>query len=147
MGWFNDKFVSAIDGVLGKFVADKNKKLDSEDMRRELAHELATMSEKLVQEEMLANLEINKVEAAHKSIFVAGWRPAVGWICVLGLANTWLVVPGINAVLLIVHGSVEGSALSVAALDTSEMMPLLLTLLGMGSLRTFEKAKGVQREV
>jgi hypothetical protein len=147
MGWFNDKFVSAIDGVLGKFVADKNKKLDSEDMRRELAHELATMSEKLVQEEMLANLEINKVEAAHKSIFVAGWRPAVGWICVLGLANTWLVVPGINAVLLIVHGSAEGSALSVATLDTGEMMPLLLTLLGMGSLRTFEKAKGVQREV
>lgn len=147
MGWFNDKFVSAIDGVLGKFVADKNKKLDSEDMRRELAHELATMSEKLVQEEMLANLEVNKVEAAHKSVFVAGWRPAVGWICVLGLANTWLVVPGVNAVLLIVHGSAEGPALSVATLDTRELMPLLLTLLGMGGLRTFERAKGVQREV
>lgn len=141
MGWLNSKLVKAFDGVLGKFMADKNVKIESEDLRRELAHELATMGETMVHDEIIAQLEINKVEAAHKSIFVAGWRPAVGWVCVLGLTSTWLIVPGINGVLILMK-----SSLVLPVLDTAEMLPLLLSMLGMGTLRSFEKAKGVQRE-
>ena len=64
-----------------------------------MAHEIATMSQKYAQEIALAQVEINKVEAAHKSLFVAGWRPAVGWVCVLGMFGNFITIPFSNFVL------------------------------------------------
>ena len=99
------------------------------------------MAERHAQELAKGQLEVNKVEAAHKNMFVAGWRPAVGWVCVAGMASNFIVIPMANFAL-----ALAGSAISIPLLVLSEMMPVLLGMLGLGVMRTVEKAKGVQRE-
>ena len=66
--------VGPVTGLLDKFIEDK-------DQKNALAHEIATMSERHAQELMKGQLAVNKTEAAHKSLFVAGWRPSIGWAC------------------------------------------------------------------
>ena len=80
-------------------------------------------------------------EATSHSIFVAGWRPATGWICAIGLATNYLFVPVCNFILTITE-----SPITVPPLDLSEMMPVLLGMLGLGGLRTYEKTKDVARK-
>ena len=81
-----------------------------------------------------SQLDINKVEAAHPSIFVSGWRPAIGWVCGAGCAWNWVLLP-VAKVLL----PMAGYVVAVSPADLSEMMPLLFGLLGLGGLRTVEK--------
>ena len=125
--------VGPVSGLLDKFIEDKDK-------RSAIAHEIATMSEKYAQESALAQLEVNKVEAASSSLFVSGWRPATGWVCVLGMAGNFIVTPFANFVLALLEIRV---VVPLVPLDT--MMPVLLGLLGLGGLRTLEKTKGVHR--
>ena len=125
--------VGPVSGLLGKFVEDK-------DQRKALAHEIATMTEKYTQENALAQMAVNKAEAASSSIFVSGWRPATGWVCVLGMAGNFIVTPFANFVLALLEVEV---VIPLVPLDT--MMPVLLGLLGLGGLRTLEKTKGVHR--
>ena len=88
-----------------------------------------------------AQMEVNKIEAGSSSRFIAGWRPFVGWVCAAGCAWNWIGLPvGMFAVAL------AGRSLDLRPADLSEMLPLLLGLLGMGGLRTFEKIQGVARE-
>jgi hypothetical protein len=89
-------------------------------------------------------LEINKVEAQHTSIFVAGWRPAIGWICGAALAWNFVIHPMLLWVAWIVPEI--GADLNTAPrLDTGELMTVLLGMLGLGTMRTFEKRIGVAR--
>lgn len=125
--------VGPVSGLLGKYVEDK-------DQRNLLAHEIATMTEKYAQENALAQMAVNKAEAASSSIFVSGWRPATGWVCVLGMAGNFIVTPFANFVLALLEVEV---VIPLVPLDT--MMPVLLGLLGLGGLRTLEKTKGVHR--
>jgi len=83
-------------------------------------------------------LEINKTEAANPNVFVSGWRPFIGWVCGMGCAWNWIGLP-VGKVLL----ALFGVSLAIEPASLSEMMPLLFGLLGMGSLRTFEKINGV----
>jgi len=129
---FSD-LVGPVTGLLDKFGEDK-------DQKNALAHEISTMAERHSQEQMLAQLEVNKVEAASSSIFVSGWRPATGWVCVLGMAGNFIVTPFANFVLALLEVQVF---IPLVPLDT--MLPVLLGLLGLGGLRTLEKAKGVHR--
>ena len=69
-----NSLIGPVTGLLDKFIEDKDKK-------NQIAYELSTMAEKHAQELLKGQLEVNKTEAAHKSLFVAGWRPAIGWIC------------------------------------------------------------------
>ena len=126
--------VGPVTGLLDKFIEDK-------DVKNKLAHEVATMSERHAQELAKGQMEINKTEAAHKSLFVAGWRPAVGWTCCLGMASNFLLIPMANFVL-----ALTGSPIVVPLLDTGEMMPVLMGMLGLGAMRTYEKKQGVQRD-
>jgi len=126
--------VGPVTGLLDKFIEDKDKK-------NAIAFELSTMAEKHAQELAKAQLAVNKQEAAHKSLFVAGWRPAVGWVCVLGMASNFLVIPMANFALALAESTVV-----VPILDLTQMMPVLMGMLGLGAMRTLEKAKGVQRE-
>lgn len=88
-----------------------------------------------------AQLEVNKAEAASGSLFIAGWRPFVGWACGVACAWNWIGLPlGLFVVAAI------GRPMELRPLDLSEMMPLLIGMLGMGGLRTFEKVQGVARE-
>ena len=126
--------VGPVTGLLDKFIEDK-------DVKNKLAHDLSTMAESHAQELAKGQLEVNKTEAAHKSLFVAGWRPAIGWICGLGMASNFLVIPIANFVL-----ALTGSTILIPLLDTGEMMPVLMGMLGLGAMRTYEKKQGVQRD-
>jgi hypothetical protein len=87
-----------------------------------------------------AQIEVNKAEAASGSIFIAGWRPFIGWVC--GAA---LVVQYIASPLLPWLGAVAGFELPpIPSLDDS-LWQLMAGLLGLGGMRTFEKMKGVDR--
>ena len=126
--------VGPVTGLLDKFIEDK-------DVKNKLAHDLSTMAERHAQELAKGQLEVNKVEAAHKSLFVAGWRPAIGWICGLGMASNFILIPIANFIL-----ALTGSVIVVPLLDTGEMMPVLMGMLGLGAMRTYEKKQGVQRD-
>jgi hypothetical protein len=77
-------------------------------------------------------LEINKVEAASPSVFVSGWRPFIGWVCGAACAWNWIGLP-------ILRMYVPG----LTPANLTEMMPVLMGLLGLGTLRTVEKINGV----
>jgi hypothetical protein len=78
-------------------------------------------------------------EAEHPSVFVSGWRPAVGWVCVLAYAFNYLALPILNWS----ARWVDASAPAIVALETGELTTLLFGMLGIGGLRTFEKIKKV----
>ena len=126
--------VGPVTGLLDKFIEDK-------DQKNALAHEIATMSERHAQELAKGQLEVNKVEAASKSMFVAGWRPAGGWTCCIALLSNYILIPMANFGLLLAEMNVE-----VPSLDMSAMMPVLLGMLGLGAMRTVEKTQKVSRE-
>lgn len=85
-------------------------------------------------------LDINKAEAASGSVFVGGWRPFIGWVCGLAFAWNWIGLPVAMFGLAYV-----GKPMSLAPADMSEMMPVLMGMLGLGALRSYEKTKGVAR--
>ena len=117
--------INVVAPILDKFVPDA-------DERNKLAHEIATMAERHAQEIALAQIEVNKVEAKG-DWFRASWRPATGWVCVLGFAVNFLVVP-----------IASGFGLEIPQADVGTMMPVLLGMLGLGGMRTMEKTKGMK---
>ena len=119
--------IGPVTGLLDKFIEDK-------DQKNALAHEISTMAERHALEIAKGQLEVNKVEAAHKNLFVAGWRPAIGWICGFALLYSTILSP------------IIGIWLTVPAVDSSLLTTVLMGMLGLGAMRTAEKVKGVQRE-
>jgi hypothetical protein len=83
-------------------------------------------------------LDINKAEASNPSVFVSGWRPFIGWVCGSACAWNWIGLPIAKAGLLL-----AGVTLTISPADISEMMPVLIGMLGLGGLRSIEKVKGV----
>jgi hypothetical protein len=83
-------------------------------------------------------LEINKVEAANPSVFVSGWRPAIGWICGAACAWNWIGIPIAKIALV-----ASGVTIALSPADLSEMMPVLMGMLGLSGMRTFEKINKV----
>jgi hypothetical protein len=83
-------------------------------------------------------LDINKEEAKNPSIFVSGARPFIMWVCGMGCAWNWAALPVVKVVL-----AIAGSPIVVSPADISEMMPLLIAMLGLGGYRTVEKLNGV----
>ena len=82
-------------------------------------------------------LDINKEEAKSPSVFVSGWRPFIGWVCGMACAWNWI---GLKIALFI--SAYLGHVLNMQPADISEMMPVLLGMLGLGGLRTLEKLNG-----
>lgn len=126
--------ISPVTKLLDKVIPDA-------DERYRLAHEIATLAERQAHEIAKEQIKTNQVEAAHRSLFVAGWRPGAGWICVSGLGFNYIVVPLGNFYL-----ALSGSSVIIPSLDLSEMMPVLMGMLGLGAYRTYEKTKSVARE-
>jgi roadblock/LC7 domain-containing protein len=92
-------------------------------------------------EAALAQVEVNKIEAAHSSVFVAGWRPSIGWVCAAGLAWAFVVAPVASWALLVL-----GIKAELPAIQFDHLFELVLAMLGIGGLRTFEKMRGVARQ-
>jgi hypothetical protein len=82
---------------------------------------------------MTAQTEINKAEASNPSVFVSGWRPAIGWVCALAMGYQYLARPLMVAFM---------PALAFPGLDDN-LWQLMMGMLGLGGLRTFEKTQGV----
>jgi len=126
--------VGPVTGLLDKFIEDK-------DQKSALAHEIATMGERHAQEALLAQLEINKAEAASGSLFKGGWRPFVGWICGFALLYHFILSP-----LIIFIVALSGATIPpLPEFDMGSLMTVLLGMLGIGGLRTFEKQKGLTK--
>jgi len=85
-------------------------------------------------------LEVNKVEAGNSSVFVSGWRPAVGWVCACSMFFKYIGGP-----ILVVVGDYTGTSVRLPDIDAMELMPILLGMLGLGVYRTVEKVKGVAK--
>lgn len=83
-------------------------------------------------------LDINKAEAANPSVFVSGWRPAIGWVCGAACAWNWIGLPIAKFAMLAI-----GHPLNMQPADLGEMLPILMGMLGLGGLRTVEKINGV----
>ena len=126
--------IGPVTGLLDKFIEDK-------DQKNALAHEIATMSEKHAQELAMAQIEVNKAEAASGSIFKGGWRPFIGWVCGFAFAYHFILQP------ILLFGAVAAgvSLPPLPEFDMSQMMPVLLGMLGLGGLRTYEKKTGVSK--
>ena len=86
---------------------------------------------------MAGQMAINQVEAASSSVFVSGWRPFVGWVCGFGLVYSFIGQP------LLAWGSVNWNFTIPPTLDIGTLLTILGGMLGLGSLRTVEKVKGV----
>ena len=132
--------LTMLSALIGPVSAILDKAIPDKDLKEKLAHEIATMAERHTHEQVQAQLEINKAEAAHENLFVAGWRPACGWVCVFGMAGNFLVIPLANMTLELFETGVE-----VPMIDLSTMLPVLMGMLGLGGLRTLEKVQGAQK--
>lgn len=127
-------FIDPIADLLGKFIPDQTEKL-------KLAHEIATLAQKQAHENALAQIEVNKVEAASNSIFKSGWRPAIGWVCGFAFAYHFVLQPLLVFILTYAGHPVP----ELPEFDMASLMTVLGGLLGLGGLRTFEKYKGVTK--
>jgi len=110
--------------VINKIWPDK-----TEEEKQQLATAMAVVQ---------GQLDANKTEAASASLFVSGWRPAVGWVCVLAFGWNMIGLSIAKVVLGLIN-----HPLQIAPADLSEMMPILIGMLGLGGLRTVEKINGV----
>ena len=126
--------IGPVTGLLDKFIPDADEKA-------KLAHEIATMSEKHTQEALLAQLEINKAEAQSGSLFKGGWRPAVGWICAISFGYHFIV----KDLIIFICGIAGLEIPDLPEFDMGTLLTVLGGMLGIGSLRTYEKQKGLTK--
>jgi hypothetical protein len=128
-----DSVATLVSTAVDKIWPDANieAKAKAEALKAELAKEL---------EYTLGQIDINKIEAASSSLFVAGWRPAVGWFGALGYGYQFLLRPLGNGLAVAL-----GMPAIFPGIETEALSALLFGLLGLGSLRTAEKIKGVAR--
>jgi len=129
--------ISAVSELAGKMISDP----DERDKTTIKLAELELKARELDDASASRQAQINLAEAKHSSVFVAGWRPFVGWGCGIGIVVQGLL-PLINWAVAIFAPEVEPPP----PLDMSELMPLLLALLGVGGMRTYEKKQGIARE-
>lgn len=119
-----EALIAPVTGLLDKWIPDATEK-------QKIAFELSTLSERHAQELAVAQIELNKAEAKG-NWFQSSWRPATGWVCVLGFAVNFLVSP-----------LAAGFGVDIPQADTSVMLPVLMGMLGLGGLRSAERIKGV----
>ena len=120
--------------LLGKFIEDK-------DTKNKLAHELATMAERHAQELAKSQIEVNKAEAQSRHWFVASWRPFIGWTCVIALMWHFVL-----SQFILFFATMFGFDLpALPEFDMGSLMTVLMGMLGLGGLRTFEKYKGMTK--
>jgi len=116
------------EAITGEAISDPNKKLEVEAKLMELDYLVVK-----------AQTDINTAEAAHPNVFVAGWRPAVGWCCAMALFWQFIGSPMFQWGCILFNKQIVPPVL-----DTGGLMTILMAMLGMGGLRTYEKIKESQ---
>jgi len=115
--------IPVVSGLLDKFIPDA-------DTKQKLSHEISVMSDKHIQEIALAQIKVNEADAKG-NWFQSSWRPAIAWVCVLGFLINYLVSP-----------LCAGFGIDIPQANTGTMLPVLMGMLGLGSMRTIERLKG-----
>ena len=128
--------VAAVGGVVDDLHTSDKERLDAEIELRRIDAELLT-----------AQSEVNRAEAGHSSVFVAGWRPAIGWVGASALAYQFLLYPVLvwSWHLLQATGWVPAELKPPPMLDTEALWVILSGMLGIAGMRSVEKVKGVAR--
>jgi len=124
-----DSVVGIAGKVLDKFIQDK-------DLKAKLQHEMDMQ----LHNANLAQIDVNKAEAASGSIFKGGWRPFVGWVCGVAMLYHFLLQP-----IIVFTLSAAGITFDLPQFDMGSLMTILMGLLGLGGLRSFEKHKGITK--
>tara|TARA_Y100000593_G_C4311696_1_gene338718 strand:- start:864 stop:1265 length:402 start_codon:yes stop_codon:yes gene_type:complete len=131
--------------ILGSLIQPVSQILDKaipdQDLKRKLSHDLATMADKHAQQALLAQLEINKAEAASGSLFKGGWRPFVGWVCGVAFAYHFVLQP----LLVFIFAYIGMETPDLPEFQMNTLLTVLGGLLGIGGLRTYEKQKGLTK--
>jgi len=137
-----DDIVAAVSGVAGKLIdrlwpdPAQAAQAKLELLKMQQSGELAQLA---AQTDLAkGQLAVNQAEAANANLFVAGWRPFVGWVCGSGLAFQFIAGP-----LLTWGAALAGKAIAVPQLDLGTLITLLFGMLGLGYMRTQEKLAGV----
>ena len=126
--------VAPIADIIGKVVEDKDK-------ANEIAYKINTLAEKQAHEIALAQIEVNKIEAQSSSLFKSGWRPFLGWVCAAAFAYHFIMQP-----LVVFALAYMGFApIDLPEFDMGSMMTVLMGMLGLGGLRSYEKTKGLTK--
>ncbi|RMB11949.1 3TM-type holin [Eilatimonas milleporae] len=128
-----DDLIGGLFGIVGKAVVDKDKV-------RQAEHDIR----KLVMSSHLAQIAVNRQEAAHASLLVAGWRPFIGWVCGFSLLYKFILYPFLQFALVVFTPDFPVDQLP--RIEAGEMTAILMGMLGLGGMRTYEKLKGVSRE-
>jgi hypothetical protein len=154
--------VSGIAGTIGKAAIDIRTAItgvspETAGKLAEIAANLEAQKERAETELLQGQLEINKVEAASPNIWIAGWRPFIGWVCGAAFVMNFVLLPIAQWIIQIIGVTVpittlNGSAMPVTTqqplklfdLDLATILPVLLGLLGLGGMRTYEKVKSAQ---
>jgi hypothetical protein len=123
----------ALGTLVDRLIPDK---AAAERAKAEMEQQLVTAANQAA----LAQVEVNKIEAGHSSVFVAGWRPSIGWVCAAGLAWAFVLAPIASWALVVLGVKAE-----LPAIQFDHLFELVLAMLGIGGLRTFEKLRGVAR--
>ena len=147
MGWFTkaigvDTAVDAFGNAIDKIFTSDEERLQAQ-----------ALLVKIKQRPQILQGEINKIEAAHPSIFVSGWRPAIGWICAGGLGYGWIIKPFLQFILMAfdiqscatIEDATICTVIILPSLPMQDVIALVLALLGMAGFRMVEKRKGVAR--
>jgi hypothetical protein len=120
--------------LAGRFIQDK-------DQAARLAHDLSTMADKHSQQAMLAQIEVNKAEAASGSVFKGGWRPFIGWVCGVAFAYHFVLQPFIVFVVAAAGVTIP----DLPSFDMGSLMTVMMGMLGLGGLRSYEKKQGLTK--
>lgn len=133
------KLIPFIGNILGKLIPDKAAAAAAQVQLNQMAAQGA-LTEELTQLAAItsAQSDINKTEAANTSVFVSGWRPAIGWVCGLALAFQYIVRPIAGSIVVLTGHS----PVALPGLDDN-LWQLMFGMLGMGTLRSLDKIKGV----
>ncbi|MEI6729816.1 MAG: holin family protein [Pseudomonadota bacterium] len=127
--------------VIDRLIPDPQAKLDATQKLLELQQsgELAQLA--ATTDLAKGQLDINKIEAASTSLFVSGWRPFIGWICGIALGYHFILQP----LLAFIITEYTGKSATLPIFDMSTLSTILMGLLGLGGMRTFEKIKGISK--
>lgn len=134
-----------LDDIIGAGLDIINKFIPDPAAKAQAAYQMAQLQQQTEFKELDAQIaqinaqtDTNKAEAGSANMFVAGWRPFIGWICGAGCGWNWIGLPVAGFV-----ATAVGHPINVAPADLSQMLPLLMGMLGMGAMRTVEKLQGV----
>lgn len=137
LGGILGDLIKPVKDIVSEVVVDKDK-------RNEINLELQKLVDKADEryhDELMGQIEVNKVESAHASIFVAGWRPFIGWVGGVGLGYSFVLAPFVEFI-----ARANGYTQPMPMPDSAQLMTLVLSMLGIGAMRSYDKKQGTSRD-